>query len=195
MARSRSRNRKSPRTARLASSRRKTTKKPAPKSKKAGPAKKPAANRTYDAQVAQAVSKDVARWRRETLEPTLKKMPARKAQWVTDSGIPIPDLLTVADRKGEEHARIGLPGEFPYTRGTQPSMYRGRLWTMRQFAGFGTPSDTNRRFKYLIEHGVTGLSTAFDMPALMGYDADHPLSQGEVGKEGFSVSSLKDLQI
>jgi len=90
---------------------------------------------------------------------------------------------------------LGFPGQFPYTRGPQPSMYRGRLWTMRQFAGFGTPEDTNRRFKYLLEHGMTGLSTAFDMPALMGYDADHPMSRGEVGKEGVAVSTLKDFEV
>ncbi|MBZ4422055.1 methylmalonyl-CoA mutase family protein [Myxococcus sp. RHST-1-4] len=122
-------------------------------------------------------------------------MPLRKKQFVTDSGIPIPDLLTLADRKDERPERIGLPGQFPFTRGVQPTMYRGRLWTMRQFAGFGTPEDTNKRFKYLISHGMTGLSTAFDMPALMGYDADHPMSRGEVGKEGVAVSSLRDFEI
>jgi methylmalonyl-CoA mutase N-terminal domain/subunit len=98
-------------------------------------------------------------------------------------------------RSKETIEQIGLPGRFPFTRGIQPTMYRGRLWTMRQFAGFGTPSDTNERFKYLISHGVTGLSTAFDMPALMGYDADHAMSRGEVGKEGVAVSSLRDFEI
>lgn len=90
--------------------------------------------------------------------------------------------------------KLGYPGEYPFTRGIQPSMYRGRLWTMRQFAGFGSPDDTNKRFKYLLEHGQTGLSTAFDMPALMGYDADHPKSRGEVGREGVSVSSIEDME-
>ena len=90
--------------------------------------------------------------------------------------------------------KLGFPGEFPYTRGVQPSMYRGRLWTMRQFAGFGTPEDTNRRFKYLLEHGQTGLSTAFDMPSLMGYDPDSPRSKGEVGREGVSVATIEDMQ-
>jgi methylmalonyl-CoA mutase N-terminal domain/subunit len=89
---------------------------------------------------------------------------------------------------------LGFPGEFPFTRGIQPTMYRGRLWTMRQFAGFGKPEDTNRRFKYLLEHGQTGLSTAFDMPSLMGYDADHPKSIGEVGREGVSISTLEDME-
>jgi methylmalonyl-CoA mutase N-terminal domain/subunit len=104
-------------------------------------------------------------------------------------------LLTAADRRSETIEQLGLPGQFPFTRGVQPSMYRGRLWTMRQFAGFGTPSDTNGRFKYLIARGMTGLSTAFDMPALMGYDADHPMSRGEVGKEGVAISSLQDFEI
>lgn len=91
------------------------------------------------------------------------------------------------------HRDLGFPGEFPFTRGVQPTMYRGRLWTMRQFAGFGSPEDTNKRFKYLLEHGQTGLSTAFDMPCLMGYDPDHPKSKGEVGREGVSVSNIEDM--
>ena len=89
------------------------------------------------------------------------------------------------------HGRdLGSPGEFPFTRGVYPSMYRGRLWTMRQFAGFGTAAETNERFRYLLEHGQTGLSTAFDMPTLMGYDSDHPRSEGEVGREGVAIDSL-----
>jgi methylmalonyl-CoA mutase N-terminal domain/subunit len=98
-------------------------------------------------------------------------------------------------READPLRDVGYPGRFPFTRGPQPTMYRGRLWTMRQFAGFGTPEDTNRRFKYLLQHGMTGLSTAFDMPALMGYDADHPMSRGEVGKEGVAISSLRDFEI
>ena len=89
---------------------------------------------------------------------------------------------------------LGAPGEFPFTRGVYPSMYRGRLWTMRQFAGFGTAAETNERFRYLLEHGQTGLSTAFDMPTLMGYDSDHPRSLGEVGREGVAVDSLDDME-
>jgi len=153
------------------------------------------AARIYDPSAIASLEKSLERWRAEELERAKQKSSLRRAEFTTDSGIPIPDVLTPIDRKSESLDSLGLPGAFPFTRGTQPSMYRGRLWTMRQFAGFGTPSDTNRRFKYLIEHGVTGLSTAFDMPALMGYDADHPLSQGEVGKEGVSVSSLKDFEI
>lgn len=96
--------------------------------------------------------------------------------------------------KLDYHEELGYPGEFPFTRGVQPTMYRGRLWTMRQFAGFGSPEDTNRRFKYLLEHGQMGLSTAFDMPSLMGYDPDHPKSIGEVGREGVSVSTIEDME-
>ncbi len=142
------------------------------------------------------------RWRKEDLARAVAKSPLRRAEFHTDSGIPIPDLLTPTDAGSpsaedvEKYERdVGFPGRFPYTRGPQPTMYRGRLWTMRQFAGFGSPDDTNRRFKYLLEHGMTGLSTAFDMPALMGYDADHPMARGEVGKEGVAVSTLKDFEI
>ncbi|MBX7138711.1 MAG: methylmalonyl-CoA mutase family protein [Oligoflexia bacterium] len=105
-----------------------------------------------------------------------------------------PPLVTAEDRSGfDADGQLGFPGEFPFTRGVQPTMYRGRLWTMRQFAGFGSPEDTNRRFKYLLEHGQTGLSTAFDMPSLMGYDPDSPRSKGEVGREGVSVATLDDM--
>src|SRR5436309_1521886 len=141
-------------------------------------------------------------WRKIDLARAAQKSALRRAEFHTDSGIPIPDLLSPADLADPSDAEVekylrdvGFPGQFPYTRGPQPSMYRGRLWTMRQFAGFGTPEDTNQRFKYLLEHGMTGLSTAFDMPALMGYDADHPMSRGEVGKEGVAVSTLKDFEV
>src|SRR5207249_6094433 len=101
-----------------------------------------------------------------------------------------------SEREMEKYERdLGFPGRFPFTRGPRASMYLGRLWTMRQFAGFGSPEDSNQRFKYLLEHGVTGLSTAFDMPALMGYDADHPMALGEVGREGVAVSTLKDFEV
>src|SRR5512138_858485 len=136
------------------------------------------------------------RWTREELAEALARLGPRRKEFRTDSGIPIPDVLDPASIPELDHVRdVGYPGRFPFTRGPQPTMYRGRLWTMRQFAGFGTPEDTNKRFKYLLEHGVTGLSTAFDMPALMGYDADHPMSRGEVGKEGVAISSLKDFEI
>src|SRR5229473_3499905 len=141
-------------------------------------------------------------WRKNDLARATAKRSLRRAEFHTDSGIPIPDLLSPVDvgdpsaADVEKYERdLGFPGQFPYTRGPQPSMYRGRLWTMRQFAGFGSPEDTNQRFKYLLEHGMTGLSTAFDMPALVGYDADHPMSRGEVGKEGVAVSSLRDFEV
>jgi len=153
------------------------------------------ATKVYDPSAVRQLDKLVEHWSKDELQQLKQKAPPRREKFTTDSGIPIPDILTARDRKSESVENLGLPGQFPFTRGVQPSMYRGRLWTMRQFAGFGTPADTNRRFKYLIEHGVTGLSTAFDMPALMGYDADHAMSRGEVGKEGVSVSSLKDFEI
>ncbi len=135
-------------------------------------------------------------WTAGELAETLARSPRRRKAFQTDSGIPVPDVLDPASRPQEDFRRdIGYPGRYPFTRGPQATMYRGRLWTMRQFAGFGSPEDTNARFKYLLAHGMTGLSTAFDMPALMGYDADHPLSRGEVGKEGVAVSTLKDFEI
>ncbi len=134
-------------------------------------------------------------WTRKELAEVLAKMPRRR-EFRTDSGIPIPDVLDPSDVREADYRRdVGYPGRYPFTRGPHPTMYRGRLWTMRQFAGFGTPEDTNRRFKYLLEKGVTGLSTAFDMPTLMGFDADHPMSRGEVGKEGVAISSLRDFEI
>ena len=135
-------------------------------------------------------------WTREELAEALARLPLRREQFETDSGIPVPDLANPATVAGLDHRRdLGLPGRFPFTRGPQPSMYRGRIWTMRQFAGFGTPEDTNRRFRVLLSQGVHGLSVAFDMPALMGYDADHPMSRGEVGKEGVAVSTLRDFEV
>src|SRR5687767_1221466 len=112
----------------------------------------------------------------------------------TLSGEPIRALYTEADLPPDTDAAIGLPGVFPFTRGVYPSMYRGRLWTMRQFAGFGTAEETNERFRYLLDHGQTGLSTAFDMPSLMGHDSDHPRSLGEVGREGVAVDTLDDME-
>ncbi len=135
-------------------------------------------------------------WTAGELAEALARAPRRKAEFHTDSGIPIPDVIDPVHRSEEDFRRdIGWPGRYPFTRGPQATMYRGRLWTMRQFAGFGSPEDTNQRFKYLLSHGVTGLSTAFDMPALMGYDCDHPMSRGEVGKEGVAVSSLRDFEV
>ncbi|HEX6745387.1 MAG TPA: methylmalonyl-CoA mutase family protein, partial [Solirubrobacteraceae bacterium] len=116
----------------------------------------------------------------------------RNVPFTTLSGLPIRPLYTEADLP--DAAEIGLPGGYPFTRGVYPSMYRGRLWTMRQFAGFGTAEETNERFRYLLEHGQTGLSTAFDMPSLMGHDSDHARSLGEVGREGVAIDTLDDMQ-
>src|SRR6476619_1261204 len=135
------------------------------------------------------------RWERETLEPTLKKSPERAATFTTISGRPIDRLYTPEDVQGIDYSRdVANPGEFPYTRGIHPSGYRGKLWTMRQFAGFGTPEETNERYKTLLRAGGTGLSVAFDLPTLMGRDPDHELSLGEVGKCGVSVMSLADME-
>ena len=136
------------------------------------------------------------RWDRETYRPAVAKAPGREGRSESLSGIPVQPLYTPEDLAGWRYEdKLGYPGEFPYTRGPYPSMYRGKLWTMRMFAGFGRPEDTNARFKYLLDQGQTGLSTAFDMPALMGYDADHPRARGEVGREGVSVSTLADFEV
>ena len=139
---------------------------------------------------------DKQRWENETYGPFVRQAPEREVRYESLSGIPIQPLYTPGDLAGWRYEeKLGYPGEFPYTRGPYPSMYRGRLWTMRMFAGFGRPEDTNARFKYLLEQGQTGLSTAFDMPALMGYDADHPRARGEVGREGVTVSTLADFEL
>jgi methylmalonyl-CoA mutase N-terminal domain/subunit len=123
--------------------------------------------------------------------------PERDAPFTTLSGEEIAPLYTERDLPsgvGGDNDPIGLPGQYPFTRGVYPSMYRGRLWTMRQFAGFGSAAETNERFRYLLEHGQTGLSTAFDMPSLMGHDSDHPRSEGEVGREGVAVDTVRDME-
>jgi methylmalonyl-CoA mutase N-terminal domain/subunit len=118
----------------------------------------------------------------------------RDALFTTISGEPVEPVYTEEDLPEDPASALGLPGEFPYTRGVYPSMYRGRLWTMRQFAGFGTAEETNARFRYLLDHGQGGLSTAFDMPSLMGHDSDHRLAEGEVGREGVAVDTLEDME-
>ncbi|MGH9384818.1 MAG: acyl-CoA mutase large subunit family protein [Vicinamibacterales bacterium] len=135
------------------------------------------------------------RWQREVLEPTLKKSPERSGPFTTISGRAVNRLYTAEDMSGIDSLRdIGQPGDYPYVRGIHATGYRGKLWTMRQFAGFGTPEETNQRYKDLIAAGGTGLSVAFDLPTLMGRDPDHPLSLGEVGKCGVSVVSLADME-
>jgi len=139
---------------------------------------------------------EVARWEEETLNPVIEKKPERKKSFEGISLEPVERLYTEADTENIDVKRdIAFPGEFPYTRGIHPTGYRGRLWTMRQFAGFSSPEETNRRFKYLMSQGQTGLSVAYDLPALMGLDADSPLSEGEVGKCGVAVSSLADFEV
>ena len=135
-------------------------------------------------------------WEQDTLAPVLEKNPERQAQFTTISGHPIRRLYTEADLSDWKAAtQLGFPGEPPYTRGIHSTMHRGRFWTMRQFAGFGAAEDTNQRFRYLLAQGQTGLSTAFDLPTLMGYDSDHALSEGEVGKCGVAISSLADMEV
>jgi methylmalonyl-CoA mutase N-terminal domain/subunit len=135
-------------------------------------------------------------WEKNTLQPTIEKSPERQREFTTISAHPIRRLYTKADLPNWDPDRnLGLPGEPPYARGIHATMHRGRLWTMRQFAGFGTAEDTNQRFRYLLSQGQTGLSTAFDLPTLMGYDSDHPLSEGEVGKCGVAISSLADMEV
>jgi methylmalonyl-CoA mutase N-terminal domain/subunit len=142
-----------------------------------------------------AADTDKQRWQRDTLEPALEKSPERAGSFTTISGRAIDRLYAPDDVDGLNYARdIANPGEFPYTRGIHPTGYRGKLWTMRQFAGFGTPEETNARYKTLLAAGSTGLSVAFDLPTLMGRDPDHELSLGEVGKCGVNVTSLADME-
>ena len=142
------------------------------------------------------IEAEVERWQRETLESALKKHPEKQKRFESVSLEEVDRLYTPADTAQLDFSRdISFPGEFPYTRGIHPTGYRGKIWTMRQFAGFSTPEETNSRFRYLLEQGQTGLSVAYDLPTLMGYDADSPLSEGEVGKCGVAVSSLADMEV
>jgi methylmalonyl-CoA mutase N-terminal domain/subunit len=134
-------------------------------------------------------------WEANELAAFLKKSPERKPEFRTLTGFPVKRVYTALDLAGMPPEDIGLPGQYPYTRGAYPTMYRGRLWTMRQIAGFGTAEDTNGRFKYLISQGQTGLSIDFDMPTLMGYDSDHPMSEGEVGREGVAIDTMADMEL
>jgi methylmalonyl-CoA mutase N-terminal domain/subunit len=134
------------------------------------------------------------KWKENTLKKSLDKFKERKEKFETSAGVEIP---RVAMPKGEEQdyeSKLGFPGEYPYTRGVQPTMYRSRFWTMRQYAGFSTAEESNKRYRYLLEQGQTGLSVAFDLPTQIGYDADDPIAQGEVGKVGVSISSIRDMQ-
>src|SRR5690242_12000122 len=136
------------------------------------------------------------RWRETTRRKAVEAAPERRERFETSSGIEIQDLYTPADTAGlHEDGDLGRPGEPPFTRGVQATMYRSRLWTMRQYAGFATAEETNRRFRYLLEQGQTGLSVAFDLPTQMGYDSDAPEASGEVGRVGVPISSLTDMAI
>ena len=134
------------------------------------------------------------RWEEEVLTPSLKHFPERKPEFHTLSNIPMPRVLTPPDLDPDYNEKLGFPGEYPFTRGVQPTMYRGRLWTMRQYAGYASAEESNLRYRYLLDHGQTGLSVAFDLPTQIGYDADDPIARGEVGKVGVSISSLKDME-
>ena len=135
-----------------------------------------------------------AKWKESTLKRSLEKTKERKEHFQTSAGIEVPRLATPPDIDSAYEEALGYPGEFPFTRGVQPTMYRSRFWTMRQYAGFSTAEESNKRYRYLLEQGQTGLSVAFDLPTQIGYDADDPIAQGEVGKVGVSISSIKDME-
>lgn len=149
----------------------------------------------FDSKKIEEIKENVKKWT-GTVEKSLEKNPERKKEFQTTSGIPIQRVYTPVDIAEVDYLRaLSLPGEYPYTRGVQPTMYRGRFWTMRQYAGFGTAEDTNKRYRYLLDQGQTGLSVAFDLPTQIGYDSDHPLAQGEVGKVGVAIDSVRDMEI
>ena len=142
-------------------------------------------------------SSDKEQWKQETLDPAVKRLPERRENFQTDSGLDIAPLYNPEDlnAQGLDYDNdLGYPGEFPYTRGVQPNTYRGRVWTMRQYSGYGTAAETNERFRYLLDNGQTGLSMAFDLPTQIGYDSDHLLANGEVGKVGVPICSLEDME-
>ncbi len=140
-------------------------------------------------------AKQLEIWEQRELAAFLRRAPERQKEFRTLTGIPLKRVYTPLDLAGTPIEDIGLPGQYPFTRGPYPTMYRGRNWTMRQIAGFGTAEDTNKRFKYLIAQGQTGLSIDFDMPTLMGYDSDHPMSEGEVGREGVAIDTMADMEL
>ena len=150
----------------------------------------------YDRRKLEALRHAMEAWEQEKLKETLDRVPERREQFITTSSEPINRLYTPLDIEDMDFQRdLGLPGEYPYTRGVHPTLYRGRPWTMRMFAGFGSAEETNQRFRYLLDQGQTGLSTAFDLPTLMGYDTDAPEALGEFGKCGVAISSLEDMEI
>jgi len=146
--------------------------------------------------MAKNIREELERWEKTTLNKVISKAPEREPAFKTTSHIELKRLSTPLDTDDIDYCRdLGFPGEFPFTRGVQPTMFRGRLWTMRQYAGFATAEETNKRYKYLLEQGQTGLSVAFDLPTQIGYDSNHPLADGEVGKVGVAIDTLKDIEI
>ena len=142
------------------------------------------------------IKNSLANWETKTVGSVLERSPERQSEFVTESGIPVKRLYTPLDLEGDDYpTELGFPGEFPYTRGVYPTMYRGRHWTMRNYAGFGTAEDTNQRYRYLLDQGMVGLSMAFDLPTQLGYDSDDDQSQGAVGRVGVAVDSLEDMEI
>jgi methylmalonyl-CoA mutase N-terminal domain/subunit len=141
------------------------------------------------------IAQEKERWHKAQVEKTLARFPERKAQFTTNSGMAVDRLYTPGDVTVDYVSDLGYPGEFPFTRGVQPTMYRGRFWTMRQYAGFGTAEESNARYKYLLANGQMGLSVAFDLPTQIGYDSDSPMAEGEVGKVGVAIDSLADMEI
>jgi methylmalonyl-CoA mutase N-terminal domain/subunit len=133
-------------------------------------------------------------WQEKVYKPAINKFPERKAEFTTDSGITLQPVIPPSEIPADREASLGYPGEYPYTRGVQPTMYRGRYWTMRQYAGYSSATESNRRYRFLLEQGQTGLSVAFDLPTQIGYDADDPIALGEVGKVGVSISSIEDME-
>ena len=150
----------------------------------------------FDKEKIDQISKSKKEWEETKLDKVLSRFPERKEEFKTGSGEKVERLYTPEDIKDLDYMEdLGFPGEYPYTRGYQPTMHRGRLWTMRMYAGFATAAESNQRYKYLVENGSTGLSVAFDLPTQIGYDSDHPLAEGEVGKVGVAIDSLADMEI
>jgi methylmalonyl-CoA mutase N-terminal domain/subunit len=138
---------------------------------------------------------DRKHWEHEVLEPVLRRYPERRDRFETCSGIEVERVYTPKEAGIDYVEDLGFPGQYPFTRGVYPTMYRGRLWTMRQYAGYASAEESNRRYKYLLSQGQTGLSVAFDLPTQIGYDSDHPLAEGEVGKVGVAIDSLEDMEV
>ena len=148
----------------------------------------------HDKKILKGLEKQVESWEKNEVASFLDRQPERQNKFTTLGGFPVKRVYTALDVQDIPIEDVNLPGQFPFTRGPYPTMYRGKKWTMRQIAGFGTGEDTNKRFKYLISQGQTGLSTDFDMPTLMGYDSDHPMSRGEVGRGGVAIDTLSDME-